>query len=512
MHTIVKQHLSSEYIFNKVQSLKKSFLTFLYLSFSCYPIAFSQNVGIGTNVPHASAQLEISSTNKGTLITTMTSSQRIAIFNPATGLLVYDINKKTIYMFDGRNWLPLLYSTTDQNPPQFINPSNGVPGDEAGCAVAIDGDYAIVGAQKKRIGYLGNIFKEQGAAYIYYRNNGVWEQQDLIYAADGETDDYFGASVSISGDFAVIGAWGDDVGPDASQGSIYIFSRSGTQWTQQLKITAIDGQANDFFGQSVCISDSTIVVGAYGDNIGANINQGSAYVYAKFGANWLYRAKLTASDGAFEDSFGASVSISGSYIVAGAQLDDVGANADQGSAYSFYEFTDANGWTSGQAYHQKLTASDGEPEDYYGVSVSNSFSGLVVGASGDDIGTNFSQGSAYTYYKSPVGGNLWGSQEKITAADGAAFDNFGISVSRTTSLAVVGAYRTDANGILNVGTVYIFNALGGSSPTFRRKIEDDTGTSDDYFGFSVAVSGFEAIIGAYGKYYNRGQISFKNIQ
>ncbi len=474
--------------------------------------AVSQNVGIGTNAPHPSAQLEISSTNKGTLITTMTTSQRNAIINPATGLLVYDINKKTIYMFDGSNWLSLLYSNTDQNPAQPINPAGSSPGDEFGCAVSIDGDYAIVGAQNKRVGYPFNVFKNQGGAYIYYRNNGVWELQDIISAADGENDDYFGASVSISGDFAVIGAWGDDVGADANQGSIYIFARSGTQWTQQIKITAVDGLANDFFGHSVCISDSTIVAGAYGDNIGANINQGSAYVYSKTGANWLYMAKLTASDGASDDSFGASVSISDSYIIAGAYLDDVGANTDQGSAYSFYEFTNAGGWTSGQAYHQKLTASDGDADDYFGVSVSVFSYGLVIGASGDDIGANFSQGSAYTYFRSLLGGNLWGSQAKITAPDGAANDNFGISVSKSASVAIIGAYRSDAaNGLLNTGSGYVFNSSGASA-SYRRKINDDTGMTDGYFGFSVAISASEVIIGAFGKNSNRGQIGFKNIQ
>jgi hypothetical protein len=473
--------------------------------------ALSQNVGIGTNAPHASAQLDISSTNKGTLITTMTTSQRNAISNPATGLLVYDINKKTIYMYDGRNWLPFVYSSTEQNPPQFINAGAGAAGDEFGCAVAMDDDYAIVGAQNKRIAYLGNVFKQQGAAYIYYRNNGVWEQQDAIYASDGEDGDFFGASVSISGDYAVIGAWGDDIGAEANRGSIYIFVRSGTTWIQLAKFISPDGLANDFFGFSVGISDSTIIAGAYGDNIGANINQGSAYIFELNGAGWNYRSKLTASDGGFDDSFGASVGISGAYIIIGAYLDDVGANMDQGSVYSFYEFTNPGGWTSGQAFHQKLTAFDGAAEDYYGVSVSVSSFGLAIGASGDDIGTNASQGSAYTYFKLPVGAALWGSAAKIIAPNGAANDNFGISVSKTTSYAVVGAYRADTEGILNAGTVYVFNA-SGAFPTFRRKIEDDTATEDGYFGASVAISGFEIIIGAFGKYNNRGQIGVKNIQ
>lgn len=252
----------------------------------------AQNVGIGTTTPHASAQLEISSTTKGTLITTMTTVQRKAIADPAIGLLVYDINKKTIYMFDGSKWLPFLFSNSEKNPATLINPVLNID-DYFGYKVDIDGDYAVVGAYGRAAG----VVFDAGAAYIYYRNNGVWEQQDLIFAGDATMDDFFGASVSISGDYAVIGAYGDDIGLDANQGSIYVFMRTGTVWTQQVKLTPSDGAANDFFGYSVGISGSTIIAGAYGDNMGANTNQGSAYIYTRTASTWSFRAKLTASDG-----------------------------------------------------------------------------------------------------------------------------------------------------------------------------------------------------------------------
>ncbi|HEV7782286.1 MAG TPA: LytTR family transcriptional regulator DNA-binding domain-containing protein [Chitinophagaceae bacterium] len=469
--------------------------------------AFSQNVGIGTPTPHASAQLEINSTTKGTLITTMTTTQRNAIPAPATGLLVFDIDKKTIYMYDGNRWLPFLVSNSNKTPPTLVNPSV-FSNDFFGYKVAIDGDYAIIGAYGRN-----GITLNAGGAYIYHRGNGVWEQQDLLYASDGADDDYFGASISISGDYAVIGAWGDDIGADANQGSIYIFQRSGTVWTQQIKLTAADGAANDFFGYSVDITNtgSTIVVGAYGDNIGANTNQGSAYIYTRSGAVWSLQAKLTASDGDVGDSFGASVSAFGSYIIVGSYLDDIGANVDQGSVYSFYEFTNAGGWTSGQAYQDKITADDGAAEDFFGVSVSISGAMLIVGASGDDIGTNVEQGSAYTFYRNPVPPNPWILPAKIVAPDGAANDNFGISVSHGGTYSVVGAYRYDEGGFLNQGAAYIF-ITNSTNPVFRRKIDDDAGDPNGYFGYAVGISGFEVIVGAYGKNNNAGQVGFLNIQ
>lgn len=468
----------------------------------------AQSVGIGTSTPHPSAQLEVSSTNKGTLITTMTSSQRTAILNPATGLLVYDLNKKTIYMYDGNRWVALMYSNSEKNPPTMLTPSFSSD-DYAGYKVDIDGNYAIVGAYGRTL--IPNPI-DAGVAYIYFRNNGVWELQDIIQANDGQTNDFFGASVRISGDYAIVGAWGDDIGTDNDQGSAYIFVRNGTQWTLQAKITAIDGLANDFFGRSVSIDGDHVIIGAQGDDNGANINQGSAYIFYRSGTAWSLGAKLTASDGSAEDFFGSSVAIDGAFAIVGAYGDDVGSNTDQGSVYSFYQFTNAGGWTTGQAYHQKITASDGDAGDFFGVSVAISGVTLVIGASGDDIGLNSDQGSVYSYFKGGAVTSNWASPDKIVAPDGAANDNFGISVSRASFYILVGAYRDDGvNGVANQGSVYLFNA-SGSNPQYIRKIEDDDGQQNGYFGFSIGISGYEVIIGAYGKNSNRGQVGFLNIQ
>lgn len=470
----------------------------------------AQNVGVGTNTPHASAALEVNSTNKGTLITTMTTTQRNTILNPATGLLVYDIDKKTVYMYDGNRWLPFLYSNSDKNPATLMNPTNLLADDYFGYRVAIDGNYAIVGAYGKNI--LANV--DAGVAYIYFRNNGVWELQETIVASDGEAGDYFGASVAISGDYAVVGAWGDDIGADADQGSIYIFTRSGTNWTQQSKLNVLDGLASDFFGYSVDIADggSNLIVGAYGDNVGANTNQGSAYLFTRSGSTWSLRAKLTASDGELGDSFGQSVSLSGQFAAVGAYLDDEGANIDQGSVYSFYELTDPGGWTTGQAYQHKLLASDGEANDYFGVSVSLSGVNLVVGASGDDIGANTSQGSAWSYVRFGFAPFVYQFPLKLIAQDGAANDNFGITASTSSSAIVVGAYRDDnLDGILNAGGVYVYS-ISGPLRSFRRKIEDDAADTDGHYGFATGLYGYELIIGAYNKNNGAGQVGFINVQ
>ena len=166
-------------------------------------------------------------------------------------------------------------------------------------------------------------------------------EQAKLVASDGAASDRFGCSVSISADgaYAVIGAYNDAIGANTSQGSAYIFVRSGTSWTQQAKLVASDGATNDKFGYSVSISadGAYAVIGAYYDDIGANGDQGSAYIFVRSGTSWTQQAKLVASDGAASDQFGWSVSISadGAYAVIGAYGDDTGANNGQGSAYIF---------------------------------------------------------------------------------------------------------------------------------------------------------------------------------
>ena len=133
----------------------------------------------------------------------------------------------------------------------------------------------------------------------------------------------------------MVGAYRDNIGANSLQGSAYVFVRSGTTWSEQQKLTASDGAADDQFGWSVAISGETVVVGARVDDIGANSNQGSAYVFVRSGTTWSEQQKLTASDGAVDDLFGYSVAISGETVVVGALFDDIGANSLQGSASVF---------------------------------------------------------------------------------------------------------------------------------------------------------------------------------
>jgi hypothetical protein len=316
----------------------------------------------------------------------------------------------------------------------------------------------------------------------------LFSLQQKLVAADGASWDLFGNSVALDGDTLVVGASGDTIGANQQQGSVYVFTRSGAIWTLQQKLTPSDGATEDAFGAAVALSGATLVVGAHRDDIGVNANQGSVYVFTRSGAVWTEQQKLTAGDGAAHDAFGAGVALSGDTLVAGALYDDIGANYGQGSAYVFTRYSGA--WT----LQQKIIASDGAAEDAFGAAVALSGDTLVVGAFGDTIGANRYQGSACIYTRS---GAIWTLRYKLTASDGATEDAFGVAVALSGDTVAVGAFRDNIGANANQGSVYVFTR-NGAFWNQQQKIIASAGNSFDYFGAAVALGGDTLVVGAYG--------------
>ena len=148
------------------------------------------------------------------------------------------------------------------------------------------------------------------------RSGTNWSFEAKLTASDAAAIDQFGSAVSLDDDTVIIGARGNsDAG--SQSGSAYIFTRIGTIWTEQAKLTASDASASDRFGGSVSIDGDTIIVGALNDD-DAGANSGSAYVFTRSASIWTEQAKLTASDAAAGDLFGISVDIDGDTIIVGA--------------------------------------------------------------------------------------------------------------------------------------------------------------------------------------------------
>ena len=252
-----------------------------------------------------------------------------------------------------------------------LTASDGAAWDLFGVSVSISGDTIVVGANAGGDG-------RQGAAYVFERSHGGannWGQVAKLTASDGAAWDYFGGPVAVSGDTVVVGAHQADIDGNSEQGAAYVFERNqggANNWGQVKKLTASDGAAWNYFGLSVSLSGNTVVVGAFEAN--------AAYVYERNQGgmdNWGQVKKLTASDGTAGDLFGVSVAISGDTVVVGADYADVGSNSEQGAAY-VYERN--HGGADNWGLVKKLVASDGTAEDWFGHAVSLNADTVVVGA------------------------------------------------------------------------------------------------------------------------------------
>ena len=190
--------------------------------------------------------------------------------------------------------------------------SDTVAGDGFGASVAISGNTAVLSSPYKAT--------NAGAAYVFVRSGTSWTEQQKVTASDATNNSYFGFSVSLSNDTALLGAYGRS----SNEGAAYVLTRSGTTWTEQQILSASDTPPSASFGWNVALHLDTAVVGTY-------LVEG-AYVFARSGTTWTEQKKVTASDGAPDDEFGRAVSINGNTAVIGAAQQTTAA---VGAAYVY---------------------------------------------------------------------------------------------------------------------------------------------------------------------------------
>ena len=348
---------------------------------------------------------------------------------------------------------------------------DGASADNFGCSVSISGNTAIVGAYSADD--LGN---SSGAAYVFEDTGLGWTQVAELIATDGAAGDCFGRSVAVSGNTAIVGAPADS-SIRHTAGSVYVFEDTGSGWTQVAKLTATDGAVDDHFGYSVSISGDIVIVGTYRAGL-----SGSAYIFEDAGLGWTQVAKLTDDEGTRFEYFGHSVSISGTTAIVGAYFDDL----DSGSAHIFNDT--GSGWTR----VAKLTAADGAVDDHFGYSVSISGNTAIVGAFRNDE-HGFNSGSAYVFEDTASG---WTQVSKLTADDGTGGEYFGHSVSISGTTIMVGAYNDDGYHTKS-GSAYLFESTGSTWSQLAKVVVNE-GELFDYFGSSVSINDGTVIIGMPG--------------
>ncbi len=333
-------------------------------------------------------------------------------------------------------------------------------GDSFGYRVSIDNDTAVIGAPNDNcIDGLENpniFFSGCGAAYVFTRSGNVWTQQAKLVASDIADDDLFGIYVDIDADTIIVGSiWDDDKG--FNSGSAYIFTRSGTTWSEQAKLIANDGASLDSFGKSVSISGDTVIIGSPLNDI-----RGTAYVFTRAGTSWTQQTKLVTSNaGQFtNDEFGTRVSIDTDTAIVSAWRESCSSVLPQecGAVYVFNRA--GNNWSQ----QAKLVASDrGNILANFGTSLDILGDTVAVSAPSRQCYQGENCGVTYIYKHN---GNDWYEHTKVSPSDQNAYDKFGNSVRLNGDNIIIGSPRDACNDNQNdliflqtssCGASYVYN-------------------------------------------------------
>lgn len=357
--------------------------------------------------------------------------------------------------------------------------------DNYGSSVAVSGDFAIVGASLH-----DQNGTNSGAAYIFRWNGTSWAQESKLLASDAAQSDAFGSSVAIDGTVAVVVAPSKYVN-SVQTGMTYVFRRVGTQWIEQQKFPVGFSGTPDLVGSTAAISGDTIVVGNSSDRT-RGLYAGAVNMFQWYGTTWVEKPRITASDAANVDFFGYSVSIHGGWLAVGAFADD-DRGSSSGSAYVFQRSdngTPTNPSDDTWVQRQKLTATDGAAYNQFGYSVSVNSNLLAIGANQDsDRGVNF--GSVYIYR---LNGSTWTPEAELFSSGGIMNGSFGGSVAALGDLVIVGAPK-EKPFWTNGGAAYSFRK---NATTWIEETEfaDPNAYANNYFGGAVAISNGRILVGA----------------
>ena len=352
---------------------------------------------------------------------------------------------------------------SDWSIDQKVFAEDGDEADHYGESVSITGEYAIVGSPYNY---------PLGAAYLYRKMNDEWIEIEKIQASDSTNTQHFGSAVFIKDDYMIISA---NLYYNNSSGNAHIYNKDGENWIELDIITASGSPICDQYGCSVGITESGdyAVVGAFNDDENGD-GAGAVYVYHRSGSVWNLQTKIMAFDGAIDDSFGYSTFITNNYLFVGATYDcDNGENS--GSIYIY----ENNGTT--WEYHSKLIASHDTSNDRFGRSISVCDDLLIVGT------YCYDQGEAFIFRNE---NSNWIEESILTARDGTYYDRFGCSVSVSGDFIVVGA--CDRPDVAVSASAYFFERVGTDWNELNKLTIENWGA----FGYSVSISGENAIVGA----------------
>lgn len=337
---------------------------------------------------------------------------------------------------------------------------DGAIGDKFGHSVAISDDSIAIGAPNED----GPGGTNRGAVYVFVRNGDNWNHQAKLVSSQIEPFSEFGGAVAIDGDTLVVGATFDDGPGGSSQGSIYVFSRSGSSWTHQARLQASDGDAFDFLGGSVALDGDSAIAGARrAEGLMGGFRHGAAYIFTRNGTSWSQQAKLTAPDAMDEDELGYAVALDGDTALV-SSLHGGGAVPNTGSVYIFERSGTA--WT----LQQEIFPANPSGGNSFGFSLDIDCNSLVVGDPNEFVG-GIQTGAAFVFARNSIG--VWTERATLIASDAESADFLGCAAGISNETVVVGNYLDDGTTVVGQGSAYVF-----SFPVCLRADVDQSGFVD----------------------------------
>ncbi len=397
-----------------------------------------------------------------------------------------------VMLFAGYSYAEQMRAAASMSPSHVIDGAVGFPTtiisnpdvaaayDAFGNSVAVDDETMIVGVMRDDTLWGSGA----GSARVYVRQQGVWVFEAQLLPDDGGAGDFFGASVAVDGDTAVVGAplW-EVAGANAFQinsGAVYVFIRNQGVWQQQAKLTRMNGNSgfSNYMGGAVAVAGDFLIAGA----VGSGELRGAVFAYERVAGNWIADEGIYPPPMFDAREFGYAVAMQDRMAVVTSLY--VQASTNYGKAYVYAR--DSDSW----ALRYYLYPVNGTAADGFGKSIAISNHTILVGAYPDASTGLPGAGSVYAYWSH---GGEWRQRARFTANDAMSQDRFGSAVAIVGDNAVVGAPAVDGVGI-DQGAVYLFSRSNGNWQQ-EAKLVDPTGGDGDHLGNAVSMSGPDAVIG-----------------
>jgi hypothetical protein len=348
-----------------------------------------------------------------------------------------------------------------------LSASDAAVSDFFGLSVSVSGNALVVGAPKHACA-MGS---ECGSAYVFRLNGAAWVQEGELIPPDLAPSDYFGGAVAVDGDRIVVGARYSDPNALSFAGAAYVFRFDGTAWVQEAKLTAPDAAPGDVFGTSVAVQGDRVFVGAPGSGV-----DGALYIFLRQGTAWMLEGKLLPPVSCFENGFGYAISVFGDRVLVGwpGSLCLSNVASPPGAAFVFRR--EGTNWV----FEAQLPRPPGIGfSGVLGVAVSLSDEVALVG----HLFGQQDESAASVYRRS---GTMWSFEALLGPLDAHTAQ---LSVATDGNAAVVGIMDTDA--------AHVFIHDGSNWPEVAQLTPTDAATGD-YFGYAVSLSGNRVLLGAPG--------------